>query len=1071
MIKKECSVLILLFICLTYLSFNARGQTSAKRKTSDWENPQVIGANKEPTHCTLMVYGDIKKALKGERSDSKFFKSLNGQWKFHWVSKPAERPKKFYLPDFDAGNWKDIPVPSNWQMLGYGRPIYTNVRYPFEKNPPYIQHDYNPVGSYRRTFEIPREWEDREIFIHFDGVESAFYLWINGKKVGYSQGSRTPAEFDITDFLKTGENLLAVEVYRWSDGSYLEDQDMWRLSGIFRNVYLFSTPKLHIRDFEISSDLTSDYRDAVLRLTLKVRNYSNIPYKNPEVEITLFDPENNLVSSEVLMKVTTACILPGAESTLMMKRKIMNPLKWSAEKPNLYTVLLKLKDGSENLLEIESSKFGFRKVEVKNGHLLLNGKPILIKGVNRHEHDPDTGHYITVESMIKDIKLMKQFNINIVRTCHYPDDPQWYELCDQYGIYLIDEANIESHGMGYSPEKTLANKPEWEKAHLDRIISMVERDKNHPSVIIWSMGNEAGDGTNFEAASDWIHHRDPSRPVHYERAWNRPHVDIVSVMYPSVNWLINYGEKTRDNRPLIMCEYAHAMGNAVGNLKEYWDTIKKYDIFQGGCIWDWVDQGIRKKSPEGEEYWAYGGDFGDKPNDGNFCINGLVFPDRKIPPKLWEVKKVYQNIEFEGEDLLSGKIKIKNQFFFTNLKEFDIFWILSEDGEIIQSGKLPTLDISPQNRGLIHIPFQKPELTPGAEYWLKISVRLKENTLWANKGHEIAWSQFKIPWDVPPEPLVDVEKIPELNRQDIGDRVRFYGKNFDAVFSKTAGTIVTLKYRGRTIIQESRENINGPLLEVFRAPTDNNRYLAKSWYRAGLNHLKHKHIVKNFEVKKISNKVYSVSVLTVSTGNDTSGFEQYSTYRIFGNGAILVKNDIKPFGNLPILPKIGVRITLPGDFERFYWYGRGPIENYPDRKEGAAIGVYRSTVTKQYVPYVRPQETGNKEDVRWLALLDKHGKGLLIIAGKPFSVTALHYTASDLDRADHINELKPRKEIYLSLDAKQLGLGNGSCGPGTMRKYRLYPKPVEFSFTLRPYTKEMGKLSRAAREELPKFSK
>jgi len=738
--KYLLKIFVFMLILSTFTLFNI----AEKVKPLDWENPLMIGQNKELGHCTLMPYQNVKTAIAGNRFKSRYFHSLNGVWKFNWVSSPDQRPKDFYQPTYNVSKWKDIAVPLNWQMAGHGIPYYLNQPYIFKKNPPFINHEINSVGSYRRVFSIPKQWDDRQIFLHFDGVESAFYLWINGKKVGYSQGSRTPAEFNISKFLKSGANTLAVEVYRFSDGSYLECQDFWRLSGIFRNVYLFSTPRVHIRDFEVQTELDHEYRDARLRVVAKIRNYGNQAIEDPKIELQLLDDNQKTGGLPIIAVADTRYIAPDGESILTMEAEIQDPLKWSAEKPNLYTLLILLKDKNGNILEIESAKIGFLNVKIHNGQLLVNGKPILIKGVNRHDHDPDTGHFISEESMIRDIKIMKQNNINTVRTSHYPNDPRWYELCDQYGLYLIDEANIESHGMGYKPSITLANKPEWKQAHLDRIRRMVERDKNHPSVIIWSFGNEAGDGTNFEAASDWVHHRDSSRPVHYERAGQRPHTDIVAPMYARIPWLIKYAEK-KQNRPLILCEYAHAMGNSVGNLQDYWDVIEKYDHLQGGCIWDWVDQGLRKKTENGFEFWAYGGDFGEEKSDRNFCLNGLVMPDRAETPKLWEVKKVYQNISVKANNLRKGEIIVENKFFFTNLDSFLTSWVLLENGKKIQSGTITATDIKPQTAKEITIPFKIKKTNPGSEYWLNIYFKLKDNTLWAAKGHVIAREQLIIP--------------------------------------------------------------------------------------------------------------------------------------------------------------------------------------------------------------------------------------------------------------------------------------------------------------------------------------
>ena len=1019
-------------------------------ETTDWENPAVIGSNKEPAHCTLIPYGNLDTALIGTPAASQFYKSLNGNWKFHWTVKPADRPQGFFKPAFDVSTWDEIPVPSNWQMHGYGRPIYLNTRYPFEKNPPFIQHDYNPVGSYRTDFELPENWQDRQIFLHFDGVESAFYLWINGKKTGYSQGSRTPAEFNITEYLRPGANTLAVEVYRWSDGSYLECQDFWRMSGIFRDVYFFSTPSLHIRDFEVISELDENYRDARLFVTARVKNYGDAAVSKSKVEVFLAERGEAPDISAPHMQSTSVYISPGAESILKMKADVHQPEKWSAESPHLYTVILVLKNESGDIQEMERCDFGFREVEIKKGQLLVNGAPILIKGVNRHEHDPDTGHYVNLESMRKDITLMKQFNINTVRTAHYPNAPAWYDLCDQYGLYVIDEANIESHGIGYDPDETLANKPEWKKAHMDRIISMLERDKNHPSVIIWSMGNEAGDGTTFEEASEWIHRRDPGRPVHYERAGRRPHTDIVCPMYSRIKTLVDYARQPQD-RPLIMCEYAHAMGNSVGNLKEYWEEIEKYPQLQGGSIWDWVDQGLRKKSEDGREYWAYGGDYGDKPNDGNFCINGLVFPDRKIPPKLWEIKKIYQPIGFQTQDAITGQIKVTNKAFFTNLKKYDAYWTLAEDGNAIQGGKLPPLDIPASEIRFIKIPFTLPSLKPGAEYWLNLSLRLREETFWAEKGHEIAWEQFNVPFPAPPKPILRVNTMPEVQLIESEDKVRLQGKDFQVDFSRRQGTISSYKYLNKTLLEENGGRINGPVLNAFRAPTDNNRRLGREWIKVGLNQLQRE--VQEFRVERINPKSFRISIKVTCWGSQKNGFEHKSTYLVMGNGDIHIKNEIIPFGEMPVLPKIGILMTLPEQLDSLKWLGRGPWENYPDRITGYNIGLYSGKVSEHYVPYVRPQDNGNREDVRWAAFWGATGEGLLFVAADLMSMTALHFTPDDLEKADHIHELKPRKEITLQLDYKQLGLGNGSCGPGVLEKYYISSSaPVNFNFSIRPFS-------------------
>jgi len=1051
-----------LFITVSFFIFSGSSFADDMKKVNDWENPHVIGINKEAPHATLIPYKTESEAVTCDIEASSFYKSLNGTWKFFWSSNPEQAPDDFYQTNYIVSHWDDIPIPSNWQLQGYGTPIYLNVRYPFEKNPPFIQHDYNPVGCYRTVFTVPKEWEGRQTYIHFKGVESAFYLWLNGQLVGYSQGSRTPAEFDLTPYIKPGKNILAAKVFRWSDGSYLECQDFWRLSGIFRDVYLYSAPLVHIRDFEVHTDFDDSFRDAELTVKARVYNKRTTAVSHITVEGRLIDPEGKQVKPEPVITGNCEYIAAHNNGIIQMNTCIKKPLKWTAETPHLYTLVLSLKDHEGNILEHESCRIGFREIEIRNGQLLVNGKPIYIKGVNRHEHHPVTGHYVSTETMIKDITLMKRFNINTVRTSHYPHVPEWYDLCDQYGLYVIDEANIESHGMGYDPKYTLANKPEWEQAHIDRIKRMVERDKNHPSVIIWSLGNEAGDGTTFQKASEWIHQRDPSRPVHYERAGLRPHTDIVCPMYSAIRHLKEYAEVDRD-RPLIMCEYAHAMGNSVGNLQGYWDVIESYPYLQGGSIWDWVDQGLQKQAEDGEMFWAYGGDFGDHANDGNFCINGLVFPDRSIPPKLWEVKKVYQNIEVIPR-YNKNEFVIKNKYFFTNLDQFTCQWTVCEDGKEIQKGVLSDLDIAPGSSELVYVPFEKPQLRAGAEYWINFSFRLKNNTLWAESGFEVAQAQCMIPYQVPAADHMVLHKDTDLQVTEVNDKLTVKGGSFRVEFNTTEGIIEALEY-GKENIINSRTSVSGPLLNVYRAPTDNNQYLTVKWKKYGIDSLHYE--VENFHFEKINNNVH-ISIDFNCTGKHVAGFLHRVEYQIFTNGCIRIKNKVHPYGELPVLPKIGVRMSLCAEYSQIHWLGRGPHENYPDRKTGSPVGLYAKTVDEFYVPYVRPQETGNREDVRWAALTNKAGNGIVMVADELLSFSALHYTARDLDKADHIHELHPRDEIILSINCAQLGLGNGSCGPGVLDKYLVYPVEYEFVYELRPYFSKKHNLHERARLKLPK---
>ncbi len=1138
---------------------------------NDWKNPQVVGRNKEPAHVTTVPFADVPSALHGERSTSPFFRLLNGDWRFHWAPNPAAAPADFYRQDLDADSWSTIAVPGNWQMQGYGIPRYLSAGYAFNIDRlPRVQEDTNEVGSYRTTFTIPKEWKGRQVFIHFDGVDSAFYLWINGQQVGYSQDSRLPAEFNITPYIHPGENLLAVRVYRWSDGSYLEDQDMWFLSGIFRDVYLVATPAIHIRDFWVRTELDADYRDAVLRLRANVRNYGKRGVTGYTLEAALFDGNQRVSES-----ATRVAVEAGNEIVLELEQAVANPRKWSAEEPNLYMLLLTLKDGRGRVLEVQQCNVGFRQVEIRDGRILVNGVPVYFRGVNRHEHDPDRGHAVTMDSMIEDILLMKRFNINAVRTCHYPDDPRWYDLCDRYGLYLIDEANIESHGVW----DRLAKDPEWKTAFMERGTRMVERDKNHPSVIIWSLGNESGYGPNHVALAEWIHEHDPTRPVHYESATSfrvyhgldtAPEIDILSTMYPRVDELAQMAQVPGETRPLMMCEYAHAMGNSPGNLKEYWEVIESYPRLAGGFIWDWMDQGIRRNT-DGVEWFAYGGDFGDEPNSGSFCINGLIFPDRTIHPSLWEVKKVYQPVRVTPVDLAAGQVEILNRYSFSDLSGLDVTWTLSADDRVLQTGQLPRLHTPAGSRQIVTIPFEKPPLQPGVEYWLMLSFTLAEDTPWAEKGHEVAWEQFKLPFDVPPPPTLPASGMPALKLTDSAGQALVEGEGFRLAFDKEAGTIVSFRYR------EHELSARGPRLNVWRAPTENDlntwgdERAALRWREAGLDQLqervtgievaqpmpqivqvtvrsvsepggvtmpqpppgqeqlallvqglnwlldedkfqalyvrlgtaydelpgadrlaKSEALVQRFAAEdRILDLLQAVSDLLVEHGlqvpealceaiavvkaapqperKPPARFECEYTYTIYGSGDVVIEIHVVPNVDVPFLPRLGLQMQLPGGYEQFTWYGRGPHENYVDRKEGARVGVYSGTVDEQYVPYIVPEENGNKTEVRWVSLTNADGVGLLAVGMPLMEVSAHHYTTEDLTRARHTYELVRREEITLNLDYAQSGLGSASCGPGRLEKYQLKPEEARYRVRLRPLSAAESpmELSKAAPHPVP----
>ena len=1061
------SILKTSLVGLAFTSALMTGTVSAAEVAArDWENPQLTGINNEAPHATMVVCPDAKTARgigvvqNSERVKSPLYRSLNGDWKYHYSSNQLARVPDFWLPGFDDSQWGTIPVPANVEIEGRGIPIYANSQYPWTWHgvnpaPPVVPPDdpNNTVNSYRREFELPKDWNGRRVLVTFDGVNSFFYLWVNGQKVGMGKDARTPVEFDLTKFVKPGKNLIAVENFRWCDGSYLEDQDFWRMSGIFRDVYLWSPPAVHIRDFEVETRLDERCQDAEFCVTTKVRDLSGSS-RDVMVEAALLDEKGENVFPPFFVGQPTEA---NGEKNFNLAAKVLNPKKWTAETPNLYKLLLTLKDSSGKVLEVIPASVGFRKVEIKNGDLLVNGQRILIKGVNRHEFDPDRGQTITVESMVKDIQVMKEHNINTVRCCHYPNQPAWYDLCDQYGIYLIDEANIESHGMGYGPE-TLAKDPQFAAAHLDRTVRMVERDKNHASVIIWSLGNEAGFGPNFEATSDWIHQRDSSRPVHYEQAGHNKYTDIVCPMYPRPGTLAHYAA-TSQTRPFIMCEYEHAMGNSSGDMWSYWSQIYSKPYLQGGCIWDWVDQGLRQKQgklplarfekvqPGDKTFWAYGGDFGDgtAPSDDNFCCNGLVTPDREPHPGLLQVAHVYQNVHCKALDLAARKIEIKNWFDFVNLEEVaTATWKLTGDGKEIQSGKLALPSLAPHAAAEVVLPVKKFTPEPGVEYFVEVSFRLKHATALLKAGHEIAWDQFKLPVAVPvaasaaPVHLIG-STPPNLNAS--GERASVTGRNFELKFTRADG-LISWRVNGIELIQS-------PLRPSFwRATTDNDRgrEIEKSqgvWRRADQT------APHTFACQYLGERV------EIRVGwqlPDAGNAEWATTYNIYGNGEVRVTAEFKPSEtNLPPLPRLGMQMALPAGFDRVTWLGPGPQETYSDRKD-ARIGVYRGTVEEQfYAGYVKPGETGNKVDTRWIALTNKKGAGLLVIGQPQLSVNALHYGTEDLNAGKHPFQLPRRDDTVLNLDLAQQGLGgDDSWGAWPHKEFLIPCQNYRYEFRLRP---------------------
>ncbi|MBC8184030.1 DUF4981 domain-containing protein [candidate division KSB1 bacterium] len=1053
MLQRLC--FCLLFACLLIPKLSAQ-------HNHDWENEQIYTRNTQPAHATLIPYKDETKALTGNLTASNYYLSLNGKWKFKYTKNPTQSEIKFYEHNFNIKDWEEIDVPGNWQLQGYDIPIYTNVKYPFRPvNPPFIPKNFNPVGCYKRTFRIPSEWKNRQIFLHFDGVKSAFYVWVNGQKIGYSQGSATPAEFNITRFINKGNNTVAVKVFRWSDGSYLEDQDAWRLSGIYRDVYLVSTPNVHIRDFFVKAKFDNNYENAVFDIQVKIQNYSKKNYKNHSIDISLYDSTGQAVFESLKKEFAVS---KDEEESINFLQQVKSPHKWSAETPYLYTLILRLKNKQKKIIEIESAKIGFRQVEIQSGQLLVNGKAVTLKGVNRHEHDPDFARTISEEIMIQDIKLMKQFNINAVRTSHYPNYPRWYELCDEYGLYLIDETNIETHELW----SKLTNDPRWKAAFIDRAQRMVERDKNHPSVIIWSLGNEAGYGPNHEAMAEWIRQYDETRPIHYEAtdpgySAEPSHFDIIANMYPSVERMVEFTQKYPD-RPVIICEYAHAMGNSVGNLKDYWDAIDKHPRLQGAFIWDWVDQGIRQKTENGIEYFAYGGDFGEKITDGNFCINGLVFPDRTIQPELFEVKKVYQYIKIEPKNLLEGKIKITNNYDFLNLNFLNLIWSLSVDGRILQKGVLGQLDVNPSASKIVSIPFEKPAELAGTEYLMTISFSLTKSTKWALQWHELAWQQFKVPFTSPQKEALQLKKMPSLKLIQTKKDVEIKGEDFYIVFDKSLGTISSFKYRDKQLLKQ------GLLPNFWRAPTDNDgggdkRSFKYRWQQAGLDKLEI--IVKNVSAKQIQPQIVRVLVqLDLLAKTDKISYE--GVYTIFGSGDITLDNKINVGDKFPPLPKVGLQMKFPEEFDKISWYGRGPHESYWDRKHGAKVGIYKGTVAEQYVPYIMPQENGNKSDVRWACLTNKDNVGLMVVGTELLNVSAHHYSLANLTEARHTYEVKNSGQITWNIDYQQMGLGgDDSWNPRTHEEYLLKPGTYNYSIRIYAFSSPINVAVERLKSELP----
>lgn len=1259
MIKIRYTILIIALLFCGVL--NAQQDTIFR----DIQNPQMTGRGRLTPHAFAIPYANTSQAFANEWEQSPYFKSLNGKWLFHWESRLPDRPAGFYLPKYDHSGWDSISVPANWELSGYGIPIYVNQSYEWtwDPQPPEIPNIENPVGAYATWFEVPDNWRGRRVILHVGAVKSAMHLWINGQQAGYSQDSKTPAEFDITSFIKDGRNKLAMQVVRWSEGTYLECQDFWRISGTERDVFLYSKPNLSIDDFFVHAGLTENYIDGVMKTEVLVQNYSLQKTSKTTLKLQLFGQSTGSLIDEQTKEIN----LGGKEkTTITFNTKIKSPRRWTAETPELYTVVLTVTESKTGVQEVVATKTGFRNIEIKNGQLLVNGEAVLLRGVNRHEHDPLTGHVISEASMLEDVRLMKLNNVNAVRTCHYPDDPRWYSLCDKYGLYVIDEANIESHGMGYGVQ-SLAKDTLWRKAHLERVQNMMERDKNYPSIIIWSMGNEAGDGVNFTTCYEWLKHRDPSRPVQYERALLGPNTDIFCPMYASIQYIEKYGQQPQ-TRPLILCEYAHAMGNSTGNLQDYWDVIEKYDHLQGAFIWDWVDQGILVADESGTEYYAYGGDFGGKdvPSDGNFCINGLISPDRTPHPAMEEVKKVYQPLGIEPVNPLGGRFHIINKHDFLNLSHFNLRWEIMSQGRILMEGVVQRPDIAPHTSRTINLDYDTLYQQSNQEYFINFSLQTIGADGLLPADYPVATAQFPIPNYMPPVKVVP-PAAGELQVMEIEGLLRFSGKDFIIDFNKNSGEMVRWTADGNDLLEAPMD------FNFWRAPTDNDfgngmdqrckmwkrapdtRILRKATFtaidgshaiftaayylpevmaelaidytingrgevvvderltmlpppdpdvevlspsRAGfgraldLDALPAKFQLDYKYSEKLSDFTIETLVYPSAFGNNNTiwdnaewakhrlhyefrdngklcfclaGNDQITldfpfakeqwylisavynstagTVKFYLDGDLISENRITDgvaadfsgvsfiggyqqgerlfdgkidelrlwdvartdeeikasasapmtgkeqhlviyldFENLahpnldegsdlqtefidlrtlrPELPRFGMRWVMPGQYDNLQWFGRGPQENYIDRNTGAFVGKYSSTAAEQYFPYIRPQENGNKTDIRWMTLTDDAGNGLLIDGLPLFSGSALNNSIEDFDQGTksnyrHTNDIVLRDTVFVTVDLQQMGLGgDDSWGSRTHPQYVLPAADYHFTFRMIPLRNE-----------------
>ncbi|PQJ80631.1 glycoside hydrolase family 2 TIM barrel-domain containing protein [Polaribacter porphyrae] len=1070
----------LIFFVITLLPFLFFAQQN------DWENPKVNQINRLEAHTTFYSYESKSLAINNQREKSDNFKLLNGDWKFHWVAKPADAIDRFQKNDYNSSNWKTIDVPSNWEMRGYGIPIYTNSTYPFFSDFPFINHNDNPVGHYIKTFTIDDPWIEKDVILHFGGVSSAFYVWINGEFVGYSEDTRLPSEFNITNHLKKGKNKIAVKVFRWSDGSYLEAQDHWRMSGIEREVFLQAVPKVRLSDFTIRTKLDKDYKDAVLQIRPefianiknkyieKVGYFGDAPLKttvdNWTLTSQLFNADGNSIGEQntIKLKKYFGEFYPQRDNVAfeMIEITIKSPKKWSSETPYLYTLLFTLKNDKGENIQFTSTKVGFRTLQIdKKGRFLVNGNPVKMIGVNRHDHHQKNGKVVSRADMKADVLLMKQFNFNAVRTSHYPNDPYFYDLCDKYGLYVMDEANLETHGL----RGKLANVPAWGNAFLERGIRMVERDKNHPSIVFWSLGNESGMGPNHAAMAGWIKEMDPTRFIHYEGAQgdatdaryknnyfehgkgnptDPKWVDMISRMYPSpTDYQSLIDDTSFDKRPVIMCEYAHAMGNSLGNMEEYWNIVYNNDRALGGYIWDWIDQGILKKDKNGTAFLAYGGDFGDTPNSGSFCLNGIIASDRTPKPEIYEAKKVNQPVVISEIDAKNGNFKILNRHHTIDLSIYDLAWQLEENGKVICNGIVTNLTTKPFENSTFNINIKKAKLKPGKNYYINFTGKLKEDNLWAKKGFVVFEEQFKIPVNIDKKkskPKKQTSLVVDENDKNITIK----NKKIIVSIDKTTGYVTNFISKGKEIMQSPLK------LNFWRPETENDAAYRRAkkqinerdWMNAGDNF-----IVKNTNVDQSKKGIVIVSVFGEIANPKTAVTLKYT---VFGNGKITIDYGVDIDKTAPNIPKIGMQFDISNQYKNVTYLGKGPQANYQDRNTGALFGLYKTDVLSMNYKYAVPQEYGNRMQTDWFLLENSSKNGVKITGNQPLNFSVLEYSTENIESAKHTNELFERAIFTVNIDLIQMGVGGDNTWSAKAEPHQQYlvkPKKYSYSFSINTF--------------------